>query len=434
MENQQSISSDLIRGHIDTIILHSLLDGDKFAQQITDYVDIKSDGEYKINQATLYSCLKRLESSKLVESYWHDYEDGRRKFFKISDSGKKAVDANLSSWTYSRMIIDKLMNLSYTPVYRVVNNNKVVENQVASEIKNSEETNKIQDRTFISESVKEETKVADFERNLKENQKTENNIINLKEQSPTTFSDTEVTEESRERNFRNILNGLLQLSVKERNVSEEKLTPITDNIYENDQEESEVSSSKVQKFSETLDERRYGAVSSDLSDKSNFTDLQEKAKNEGFIIRISSKDSAKPSGSLLINKLNFSSALITFSLAVLETLIIALFAGNSFSSPSVVILSLLNIIPLSFFAVKYFSLRHKTTIDEVSPDGILTSSIVAFNVILILFAIIFIFDIDLSNTVLLLSVLILPILLALNTVMFFIFRFLLRKKNGFMRK
>ena len=31
---EQQISSDLIRGHIDTIILHTLVSSDKFAQQI----------------------------------------------------------------------------------------------------------------------------------------------------------------------------------------------------------------------------------------------------------------------------------------------------------------------------------------------------------------------------------------------------------------
>ena len=50
---QHSISSDFIRGHIDTIILHSIVDTDKFAQQISDSIDKKSQNKYQINQATL---------------------------------------------------------------------------------------------------------------------------------------------------------------------------------------------------------------------------------------------------------------------------------------------------------------------------------------------------------------------------------------------
>ena len=59
---QKAISSDLIRGHIDTIILYSLISGDKFAQQISDSIEEKSNGEYKMIQATLYSSLKRVET------------------------------------------------------------------------------------------------------------------------------------------------------------------------------------------------------------------------------------------------------------------------------------------------------------------------------------------------------------------------------------
>ena len=40
---QHTISSDLIRGHIDTIILHALVDGDKYAQQISDAIEEKSE-------------------------------------------------------------------------------------------------------------------------------------------------------------------------------------------------------------------------------------------------------------------------------------------------------------------------------------------------------------------------------------------------------
>jgi len=106
---EQPISSDLIRGHIDTIILHTLLSGDKTAQQIIDSVELDSDKKYQLNQATLYSSLKRLEKLKYLNSYWYDYDKGRRKFFQITESGRNFVNENLISWTFSRSIIDKLV-------------------------------------------------------------------------------------------------------------------------------------------------------------------------------------------------------------------------------------------------------------------------------------------------------------------------------------
>ena len=69
MENN-SISSDLIRGHIDTIILKTLLDGDKNGLEICREVEDRTEGKYEIRQATLYSALKRLENSKHLKAYW----------------------------------------------------------------------------------------------------------------------------------------------------------------------------------------------------------------------------------------------------------------------------------------------------------------------------------------------------------------------------
>ena len=54
MENF-TITSDLIRGHIDTIILKSLFDGDKYAQEIANYIEDKSGKTYEVKQTSVYA-------------------------------------------------------------------------------------------------------------------------------------------------------------------------------------------------------------------------------------------------------------------------------------------------------------------------------------------------------------------------------------------
>ena len=76
------ISSDLIRGHINTIILRSLYDGDKYGYDIINEIEKKSGGLYTLKQPTLYSALKRLESLNYVSSYYGEFSNGgRRKYF-----------------------------------------------------------------------------------------------------------------------------------------------------------------------------------------------------------------------------------------------------------------------------------------------------------------------------------------------------------------
>ena len=106
-----SISSDLIRGHINTIILRTLYDGDKYGYEIINEIEEKSKGQYSLKQPTLYSALKRLESQDFVTSYWGGVSNGgRRKYFQITDKGRKVVEQNLAEWEYSRTVIDSLIS------------------------------------------------------------------------------------------------------------------------------------------------------------------------------------------------------------------------------------------------------------------------------------------------------------------------------------
>ena len=105
-----NINSDVIRGHIDTIILNLLVQGDKYGYEISKIISSKTGGEYEINEATLYSSLKRLEKDKSIISYWGDEtQGGRRKYYKINEEGKKVLNQNKIDWEFAKKIISKLI-------------------------------------------------------------------------------------------------------------------------------------------------------------------------------------------------------------------------------------------------------------------------------------------------------------------------------------
>jgi PadR family transcriptional regulator, regulatory protein PadR len=104
------ISSDLIRGHIDTIILKLLMTGDKYGYQINKLVFSGSNGEYELKEATMYSSLKRLEQEGNITSYWGDEsQGGRRKYYRITDKGKTTYAENKSNWENVKRILDNLI-------------------------------------------------------------------------------------------------------------------------------------------------------------------------------------------------------------------------------------------------------------------------------------------------------------------------------------
>lgn len=108
-----SISADLIRGHINTIILRALYERDKYGYEIINDIESKSHGQYTLKQPTLYSALKRLERQGYIKAYWKTDEvtlGGRRKYFTLTESGQLITEKNLSEWEYSRTIIDSLIS------------------------------------------------------------------------------------------------------------------------------------------------------------------------------------------------------------------------------------------------------------------------------------------------------------------------------------
>ena len=108
--SDQAISSDLLRGHTDTIILKLLLDGDKYGYAISKLIYEKSNKVYELKEATMYSTFRRLESGGQISSYWGDEtQGGRRKYYQITESGRSLYNKNKRDWDSAREILERLL-------------------------------------------------------------------------------------------------------------------------------------------------------------------------------------------------------------------------------------------------------------------------------------------------------------------------------------
>ena len=104
------IPSDLLRGHTDTIILKLLMSGDKYGYEITKLILLNSSGEYELKESTMFSSLKRMEKDGAVTSYWGDEsKGGRRKYYKITEKGKKVYSENKRNWENAKRVLDQLL-------------------------------------------------------------------------------------------------------------------------------------------------------------------------------------------------------------------------------------------------------------------------------------------------------------------------------------
>lgn len=109
--DENTISSDLIRGHIDTIILRILHDCDSYGYEIIKKIFMKSEKKYELKEPSLYTSLKRLEKQKFISSYWGDEsQGGRRKYYKITPAGLLAWENAVAAWEEAAKLIDMLLH------------------------------------------------------------------------------------------------------------------------------------------------------------------------------------------------------------------------------------------------------------------------------------------------------------------------------------
>lgn len=105
------VSGDMVRGHIDSIILNSLLDSDKDTNMIREEIEKRASGKFQLKQGTFYSALQRIVKNGLVIEYRTTGSDGvRRKFFQLTEKGKTHIEKNQNNWTVSQEIINTLLD------------------------------------------------------------------------------------------------------------------------------------------------------------------------------------------------------------------------------------------------------------------------------------------------------------------------------------
>ena len=107
-----SISADTLRGHTDTIILTQLMRGDNYGYEINKNIQQRTNGQYGFKEATLYTAFRRLEQSGLITSYWgEDGPGARRRYYAITDEGRRQWAENCREWQNTRALLDALITI-----------------------------------------------------------------------------------------------------------------------------------------------------------------------------------------------------------------------------------------------------------------------------------------------------------------------------------
>ena len=104
------ISSDVIRGYIDLMILRVLSDGDSYGYAVSKRITEISDYSYTMKETTLYSAFARLEKLGYLRSYPGSYSGGReRTYYALTSHGLGYYQQKCVEWSMTKALVSKFI-------------------------------------------------------------------------------------------------------------------------------------------------------------------------------------------------------------------------------------------------------------------------------------------------------------------------------------
>jgi len=101
---------DALRGSLDLLILKTLSLSAMHGWGISQRVQQMSDGEFAMNQGSLYPALQRLEKDGLITSEWDVTDNNRQaRYYRITAAGRRALGREIESWKRFAAALDAVL-------------------------------------------------------------------------------------------------------------------------------------------------------------------------------------------------------------------------------------------------------------------------------------------------------------------------------------
>jgi PadR family transcriptional regulator PadR len=103
----------LLTGTLDMLVLEVVSDGPTYGYEITQTVLSRSQGSFELKEGSLYPALHRLERQKLLAASWSEHDGRRRKYYRLTSSGAKALAARRDEWKQFSTAVNGVLGASY---------------------------------------------------------------------------------------------------------------------------------------------------------------------------------------------------------------------------------------------------------------------------------------------------------------------------------
>ncbi len=111
--NSKPIDGNLLRGHLATMILSALEQGETHGFELLHRLQKAGCGALKLKEGSLYPALYRLEEAGLAKARWEEGESGRRgprrRLYQITRKGRRQLKAGREDWAQFVGVIGKIV-------------------------------------------------------------------------------------------------------------------------------------------------------------------------------------------------------------------------------------------------------------------------------------------------------------------------------------
>jgi PadR family transcriptional regulator PadR len=109
----QDIGGDMLRGHLETLILSMLEQGEAHGLEISRRLHEAGCAALRLKEGSLYPALYRLEGAGLVEGVWEQDTKGRRgprrRIYHLTTKGTKALAKGREEWQHFVQVIGSIL-------------------------------------------------------------------------------------------------------------------------------------------------------------------------------------------------------------------------------------------------------------------------------------------------------------------------------------
>lgn len=92
------LRGDVLRGHLEMLLLACLRDGPGHGYAIMERLRERSGGAFDLPEGTIYPLLRRLEHRAVVTSRWDESTGRRRRVYRLTAAGRKQVFEGEREW------------------------------------------------------------------------------------------------------------------------------------------------------------------------------------------------------------------------------------------------------------------------------------------------------------------------------------------------